>query len=65
MSETVHYKGKLEKISVGVVPSKELAEKILEEKDAKKVDYYSDPLEHLCDWYNEEYFYHSFSETLI
>ena len=63
MSNIVHYKGKLERVSVGFVACVKDAEKILKEKDAKEVCYYDNPVEQLCDDY-EEYFYHPKTETL-
>jgi hypothetical protein len=64
MSKTVHYRGKLKFNSEGHYNCIKSAREILQNKNEKLKDYYENELEHLCDEYYEEYFYHPKTETL-
>lgn len=64
MSETVHYRGLLQRVSVGIEASKKSAQEILQEKASKEAPQYDNPIEHLCDWWGDEYFYYPKTESL-
>jgi hypothetical protein len=65
MSETVHYKGIATKIyqSSGQTTSQK-AEEILKNRNKEIASYYNNPLECLCNEYDEEFFYHSKTDSL-
>lgn len=64
MSETVHFRGKAIKIATGE-DCEGVASSILKERDKEISSFYDTALECLYDTFDEEYFYHSTSETLF
>jgi len=64
MSETVHLRGKAIKIATGE-DCEGVASSILKERNKEISSYYDTALECLYDTFDEEYFYHSTSETLF
>lgn len=64
MSETVHYKGKIQFNTEGLNNCIERAREILKKRGEELKDYYNNEVEQLCDDYYKEYFYHSKTETL-
>lgn len=64
MSETVHYRGVIQRIAVGKKECEKVAIRKLKDKNAKEAPYYNNKIEHLCDYWHEEYFYHPKTESL-
>jgi hypothetical protein len=60
MSETVHYRGRVIKVAVGLEGSKEYATSILKERNKVVKDYYKgNAIKCLCEEYYEEFFFYS------
>lgn len=65
MSETVHYRGRLILVAIGLEGSKEYAMNILSERNKAVDDYYKgNVIECLCDEYYEEFFFHQKTQDL-
>jgi hypothetical protein len=65
MSETVHYRGRVIKVAVGLEDSKEYAISALRERNKTLEDYYNgNVINCLCDNYYNEFFFHSKTNNL-
>lgn len=64
MSETVHYRGKLQFDTDGFNNCVKTAREILKKRGKEFDDHYSNEVEQLCDDYYDEYFYYPRTETL-